>query len=120
MRRRRTAPPLLSDDDLDLVPELGLVRIQTVLLADIKPHPLNDKIYGRVDPDDPDVQALAQSIRDYGVKEPLVLTSDLYILSGHRRRVAAGLAGLEFVPCRVEDFDSDNKALRVNKRSIWG
>jgi hypothetical protein len=86
-------------------PKLGQVRIQRVAVHVIDPHPLNDKLYKPVDPMDPDVQALAASIKDFGVKEPLVLTSDLYVLSGHRRLVAARLAGLSWVPCRVEDFD---------------
>jgi ParB-like chromosome segregation protein Spo0J len=55
------------------------------------------------------VRALAQSIKDFGLKESLVLTSDLYVLSGHRRRVAAKLAGLESVPCRVEEFDANDE-----------
>jgi hypothetical protein len=35
-------------------------------LESIRPHWLNDKIYGPVNPDDPDVKALAQSIKDNG------------------------------------------------------
>jgi hypothetical protein len=52
--------------------------------------------------DDPDTVALARSIGEFGVKEPLVITRDGYILSGHRRYVAAQMAGLEMVPVRVE------------------
>src|SRR5262249_17784864 len=52
--------------------------------------------------DDPDVRALAQSIADFGIKEPLVISTDGYILSGHRRYAAARRAGLMKVPCRVE------------------
>lgn len=89
--------------------ELRQVPIQQVPLADIRPHPLNDKLYGPVNATDPDVRALAQSIRDLGVKEALVLTSDLVILSGHRRRVAALLAGVKTVPCRVEPVHSEDK-----------
>jgi hypothetical protein len=82
------------------------VLFRMIPLKDIRPHWLNDKIYGPVNPDDPDVKALAQSIKDNGFfpSEPLVLTSDGYVISGHRRRVAAKLAGLEQVPCQVEDF----------------
>jgi hypothetical protein len=86
--------------------ETGHVPFKEICLERIQPHWLNDEIYGPVDPDDPDLLALAQSIRDYGLKEELVLTSDLYVLSGHRRRVAAKLAGLKKVLCQVEDFDS--------------
>jgi ParB-like chromosome segregation protein Spo0J len=82
------------------------VWIREMPLRQIRPHPVNEKVYSPVDPGDPDVQSLAQSIREWGVKNPLVLASDHVILSGHRRYVAAQLAGLETVPCRVEPFDS--------------
>ena len=71
-----------------------------VALADLIPHPLNDNIYGRVSADDPEVVRLADDIRRDGILEPLVITADNYILSGHRRRVAASLAGLNVAPCR--------------------
>jgi hypothetical protein len=89
-------------------PKTGLVPFSLIDLARIQPHPLNDQLYGPVNPDDPDVRALAQSIREFGLKEALALTSDLYVLSGHRRRVAAGLAGLKQVPCHVESFDHND------------
>lgn len=46
---------------------------------------------------------MADSIREHGVREPLVITLDGYILSGHRRYVAAKVAGLKTVPVRVEN-----------------
>jgi hypothetical protein len=55
---------------------------------------------------DPDIIALADSIRQHGLREPLVITLDNVILSGHRRRVACRLAGLTDVPCRVENISS--------------
>jgi len=67
----------------------------------IRPSPENEKLYRPVDPDDPEVKALADSIREHGVQEPLVVTRDCWIISGHRRYVAARLAGLQRVPCRV-------------------
>ncbi len=43
--------------------------------------------------DDPQTIALADSIREFGVKEPIVVTRDGFILSGHRRYAAAMLPG---------------------------
>ena len=71
-------------------------------LSGLKPSPENAKLYRPILPDDPATQALAESIRKHGLREPLVITEDGYILSGHRRHVAAGLAGLTDVPCRIE------------------
>jgi hypothetical protein len=69
---------------------------------DIMPAPENDKVYRPVDEDDPSIRALADSIREFGVREPLVVTEDGYLLSGHRRLAASRVAGLQAVPCRVE------------------
>jgi hypothetical protein len=70
----------------------------------IFPSPENEKLYRPIDPTDPATVGVADSIRQHGIREPLVITLDRYILSGHRRHVAARLAGLTKVPCRVEPF----------------
>ena len=81
-------------------PKLGHVRILEI--AWLKPSPENDSLYRPVNLESPDMQALVQSIRQHGVKEPLVVTEDGWILSGHRRHAAAQAAGLKTVPCRFE------------------
>lgn len=81
--------------------EFGHDRISERPINRIRPSPENRQLYRPVDPADPEVTALAQSIREHGVQEPLVVTADDWILSGHRRHVAARLAGLETVPCRI-------------------
>ena len=87
-------------------PELGLVQILNIPIAEIRPSPENLKVYRPVTTDDPEIIKLAESIRKDGVLDPLVITADRYILSGHRRWVAARLAGLKTVPCRVEPIRS--------------
>jgi hypothetical protein len=84
--------------------EMGQVPIRHLPLSDLRPSPENDQLYKPVSPSDPDVQDLAAGIRRDGLLEPLVVTLDNYILSGHRRRVACKLAGLTEVPCRVENI----------------
>src|SRR5687768_11593003 len=63
-------------------------EIVEILLTDLSPSPENDQIYKPVDPSDPEVQSLAASMREHKVLEPLVITEDRYILSGHRRFAA--------------------------------
>jgi len=64
---------------------------------------------------------LAESISENGVLEPLVITLDGWILSGHRRYAAAGLAGLNTVPVRVENFrrsdDTDKFVHRLREHN---
>lgn len=58
----------------------------------------------RIDAEDPDTIELAASIKRVGIINPLVVTKrgeDLVLVAGHRRLVAAGLAGLKVVPCFV-------------------
>ena len=59
-------------------------------LDDIWPCPDNERLYRPVDPSDPDVRALAESIRENGVREPLVVYEDrgIIILGPPARRSA--------------------------------
>lgn len=88
----------------------------------LRPSPENDRLYRPVDRDDPEIIALAESIAEHGVREPLVATLEGWILSGHRRHAAARLAGLKTVPCRIEpirradDIDHFVKLLREYNR----
>jgi hypothetical protein len=84
----------------------GLVSFLDKPLDAIRPSPANNKLYRPVSPSDPDLVALAQSIRQHGLREPIVVTLDDFILSGHRRHMACRLAGLTVVPCRVENIRS--------------
>ena len=75
--------------------------IRFLALKDIHPSPENDELYQPINPDDPEIQSLAQSIRDHGLQEPLLLSGDSFVISGHRRLTAARVAGLNQLPCRI-------------------
>jgi len=77
-----------------------LSAIHSVPLADLKPASLNDAVYKPVNSADPAVRELAEQVLKHGLLEPIVVTQDNVIVSGHRRRVACKLAGLETVPVR--------------------
>jgi hypothetical protein len=65
----------------------------------LKPSPENSCLYRRME-DDPDIDRLAASIRLNGC-DPLVITADGYIVSGHRRQAALLQIGQTWVYCRV-------------------
>jgi hypothetical protein len=69
-------------------------------LTSIKPSPENEDLYRSPDAD-PDLTALEESIRRLGLQEPLILTEDNFIVSGHRRYAALELIGQVIAPCRV-------------------
>jgi len=83
-------------------PKLDHVPIRQIPIGQVQPSPENSQLYRPINPTDPAILQLADSIRQFGVKEPLVVTEDGYILSGHRRYVAARLANLTELPCRTE------------------
>jgi hypothetical protein len=107
-----------SGDGAELLPlatpELRQVSVFEMDLYQLTPSPLNEKLYKAIDPDDPEIVALAASIREHGVQVPLSITTDDFILSGHRRCAAAKLAGLDRVPCIRVAFDhADPEFLRL-------
>lgn len=68
-------------------------------VATLKTSPENTSLY-RPTADDPDIEALAESILQHGLREPLVITRDNYIVSGHRRQAALIQIGQTWVTCR--------------------
>lgn len=73
--------------------------------ADLLNNPANAEIYGTQPDDD-----LVESVREYGILEPIVADREsLTIISGHRRRQAAIIVGLESVPVRLKDMPDSAK-----------
>ncbi|MBL8879293.1 MAG: ParB N-terminal domain-containing protein [Phycisphaerales bacterium] len=91
-------------------------------LNTVRPSPENDSLYRPTQDDDLAMVSLAESIRARGILEPLVISSDLFIISGHRRFAAARLAGLQTVPVRIvrtarsDDLDAFTALLREHNR----
>lgn len=74
-------------------------------IAAIQVTPENDLLYDRFGIANRDDADLAISIRDKGIQEPLTLSNDQFLLSGHRRLAAAKYLGLKEVPCRMVEVD---------------
>lgn len=49
------------------------------------------------------VEAVAESIKQFGFKVPVIIDSNYIIVAGHTRVKAAELLGLETVPCIIAD-----------------
>lgn len=85
------------------------MTLQPIAIDLIRPSCLNPP--GRLDPADPDLQALLASVRDLGVREPITVYRDpkaarYVIVSGHRRWFCAREAGHVEMNCLVEDAPS--------------
>lgn len=73
------------------------MHIQELLLEDLREYENNPRN------NDGAVQAVADSIKEFGFKVPIVIDRDNVIVAGHTRLKAARLLGLETVPCIVAD-----------------
>ncbi len=76
-------------------------------VSSLKPSPENGQVYRPTD-DDPDIDALAESIRKKGLLERLKVTQDNYIVSGHRRHAALMVNGQAFTSCEVLPLRRDS------------
>lgn len=82
-------------------------QIRIDQLRGFKDHPFQVK-------DNEELQALCDSIREYGVLSPLLArpTEDGYeIISGHRRKAAALRLGLDKLPVLVRDMTDDEAVI---------
>ncbi|MCL2796838.1 MAG: ParB/Srx family N-terminal domain-containing protein [Firmicutes bacterium] len=95
-------------------------EIKTVRLSELKPHPKNPRVH-------PDalITKLANSIREFGFTNPVLIDQDNRILAGHARCKAAEKMELETVPAIVLPLSGaaadayvivDNK---LNELSSW-
>ena len=93
-------------------------------IDEIKPHPYNYEIYEPFDKEDSEVRnEFVESIRRYGILEPIVVNPNNEIISGHRRYFGSKECGLDIVPIRRVEFDNDivaiihfNKQREKNKK----
>jgi hypothetical protein len=75
-------------------------------LTDIRPAPVNDLIYGAIDPDSPSLDALAESLREHGQFDPIIISIDHVIISGHRRFAVARRLGWTHIKAVCEPIHS--------------
>jgi hypothetical protein len=86
--------------------DLSQYKVKMVPMKDIKPSPENDDLYGKIKCDE-QMDRLIDSIKDRGLGDPLLLTKDKFILSGHRRHFAIDILGYQEAPCYFSDITHD-------------
>lgn len=85
------------------------MKIIEINIGDIKPYKNNPRN------NDLAVKKVAESIKRFGFKVPIVLDKDNKIVAGHTRLRAAIELGMESVPCLIADdlSDAEIKAFRL-------
>lgn len=73
---------------------MEIINIATHELKEYENNPRNN---------DGAVEAVAESIKQFGFKVPIIIDRNNIIVAGHTRKKAADLLGIESVPCIVAD-----------------
>lgn len=101
---------LTSQSERDNATIEGVTEIQLALIDPFPGHPFHVK-------DDEEMERLAESIAENGVLVPLTVRASgaerYELVSGHRRKRAAELAGLASVPCIVRDMGDDEAVIAM-------
>lgn len=86
------------------------MNIQQISINDLKPYPQNAKKHPAEQ-----VEHIANSIREFGFQQPIVVDKDNVVVIGHGRLLAAKKLNMDSVPCvRADDLtDGQIKALRL-------
>lgn len=98
-----------QDDKRERVMELPLTELQP-----FANHPFHVQ-------DDAELQKLAESMREYGVLSPLIARpkDDGYeLISGHRRKLAAEIAGMDKLPVLVREMTDDEAVVLMVDSNI--
>lgn len=90
--------------------EVYCMDIIMVPVSNLKPYERNAKNH----PDD-QIEHIANSIREFGFRQPIVIDRDNVVVIGHGRLLAAKKLGYDEVPCTIADdlTDQQIKALRL-------
>lgn len=89
-------------------PEVIYEKPKTLSIRSIRPSTENSKLYRKVRVTNPDIIEMSESIQEHGLLEPLRVTKDYFIISGHRRYAALKLAGFKKVQCKIANYKKDD------------
>ena len=86
------------------------LKIEYLAVKDLKPYKKNAKKHPEAQ-----VEHIANSIKEFGFRQPIVVDKDNILVIGHGRLLAAQKLGIESVPCvRADDLTEEQiKALRL-------
>lgn len=89
-------------------------------ISEIRPYENNPRI------NDGAVDKVAESLKEFGWKQPIVIDADGVIIAGHTRYKAAQKLGMDKVPCLVADDLTENQVRayrladnKVSDYAIW-
>jgi ParB family chromosome partitioning protein len=109
-KQRRTSDLFSTQESRDDAQREKVQEIPIDKIDDFLDHPFHVK-------NDEAMQTMAASIREVGIQTPLIVRpkddGHYEIISGHRRKFAATLAGLEALPCIVREMTRDEAVIAM-------
>lgn len=84
--------------------------MQQININELKPHPRNNEFFDDMTGDA--WNAFKESISTSGIVEPIVVTQDMVIVSGHQRVKAAKELGLPTIMVDIRKYENDDKVLK--------
>lgn len=84
--------------------------MQQININELKPHPRNNEFFDDITGDAWD--AFKESISTSGIVEPIVVTQDMIIVSGHQRVRAAKELNMPIIVVDIRKYENDDKVLK--------
>ena len=105
---------LLGSNEVELPSQIDTTsaKVETISISLIKANPNQPRKYF----DEEKLEELADSIKENGVIQPLIVQKDgskYMIIAGERRYRASLIAGLEELPCIIKEY-SDEQLMKVS------
>ena len=84
--------------------------MQQININELKAHPRNNEFFDDITGDS--WKAFLESIESSGIIEPIVVTQNMVIVSGHQRVRAAKELGIETIMVDIRKYDVEDKVLK--------
>lgn len=84
--------------------------MQQININELKPHPRNNEFFD--DMSGEKWNEFLESIRTSGVIEPIVITTDMIIVSGHQRVRACKQLGINAVLCEIKTYKDEDSIIK--------
>jgi hypothetical protein len=84
--------------------------VQQINISELKPHPRNNEFFD--DMSGEKWNEFKESVKKRGVIEPIVITPEKVIVSGHQRVRACKELGIKTVMCDVHTYNNDDEILQ--------
>lgn len=98
---------------------MKMAELKMLPVSVLKPAAYNPR--KKLKKGDKEYKKIADSIREFGFADPLVVNADMTIIGGHQRLTVAMDLGYTEVPCAVVDVDKTReKALNIALNKITG